>query len=925
MDGRGQHGGAIAIVGIACQFPGAKDPAEFHALTVAGRRMFRPIPGPAGTTPNGQLYGALLDDWAAPHQPGEGPGQRDPGPLHKLTAETAALALADARIREASIREVRPGARENTALIIASTIPDVCQVARNGFGIGPAGDFPPAAYQDSLCAVAMACGALDAGVVDLAVAGGAELGVADDWLARRAAAGDLGTTQMRVYDAEPTGLLPGDGCGIVVLMRSADAHAAGLPVYAEIVGWAARQASPEAYDLAMVSPADVQLIEGHGAGTATGDLAELSALARLRDDGIVPSVTDASGPGAASAGTAALGAASACIGYTAGAAGAASLIKAVVAMVAGTIPPATGWVQPHRLIESGRARLRLPSAPEPWPDGTRLAAVNSLGPAEGATDGAHLVLRRETEDGGYGRRRRGSHAGAGTRTDRSQADRHVPPAGARPAAPGKHSAHTVPAAHAEHTAPIPAAAPAKVTVPDIPAARTGDDPRPVPAPPAVSPPAASPPRFSAGEAGEPPLLFTMCGAEPAVIAATLDVISASAAELAIADLRELARNLAAAAQQAAERGAALRAAVTAATPGQLAERARYAAGQLRAGVRSSTMLESGISISSHASGRIVVVFPGLASTAAGHAAQLTASLGALGILDRLGVTAASAVGYGLGEIAGLVWAGCLPPAEAARLAGLYGRVLQGCTSPAAATARVAAGTALARQLCAQDGLAIAAYEAADSHLVTGSGDDIRSLIRRCAAAHVCVEVVAGTGGLHSPAVARCAAPLRTVLAATPFAPPRRQLVSTVTGQPVAADEDIAALLTSQLTQPVLFAQAMTLAAAAADLIVVTGPQPGLTAIAAAAGGRPAITLPPASGSAGNAGQGAGGLAGVVAALFTAGATDDLAPFLLAREQDPDHVTWSVPPMRDGSQEGGQSTDTGTTGRSEKWFQKSSGR
>src|SRR6202453_4901217 len=244
----------------------------------------------------------------------------------------------------------------------------------------------------------------------------------------------------------------------------------------------------------MVSPADVQLIEGHGAGTATGDLAELSALARLRDDGMAPATTDASGPGTTAAGTtastAALGAASASIGYTAGAAGVASLIKAVAAMVAGTIPPATGWGHPHQLIESGAARLRLPSA-APWPDGTRLAAVNSLGPAEGATDGAHLVLRREIEEGGYGRRRRGSHAAAGPHTDRGQADRHVLPAGARPTAPGKHSTTIVPAAHAvpaEHAAPAPAAAPAKGTVPDIPAARAGYVPRSASAQQAVSPP-----------------------------------------------------------------------------------------------------------------------------------------------------------------------------------------------------------------------------------------------------------------------------------------------------------------------------------------------------------------------------------------------------------------------------------------------------
>jgi enediyne polyketide synthase len=421
--------------------------------------------------------------------------------------------------------------------------------------------------------------------------------------------------------------------------------------------------------------------------------------------------------------------------------------------------------------------------------------------------------------------------------------------------------------------------------------------------------------------GAPLAVFALCGAEPAAVAATLDVIAGRAAELTVADLRDLARNLAAAAQRTAERSAAVRVAVTAATPRQLAGRAQHAARRLRGGALGSVVHEPGISLSAGAAGRIVIVFPGLAATAAAHAAMLATSLGALTTLDRLGVTAKSAVGYSLGEIAGLVWAGCLAPAEAARLAGLHGRILQGCASPTAATARVAASTTLARQLCSQDGLHIAAYEAPGLQLLTGHSDGIRSLVRRCTAAGVPVEVLAGTGGLHSPALARCAAPLRTVLASIPLAPPRRLLVSTVTGQPLTANDDTAALLTSQLTRPVLFAQAMALAGEQADLIMVAGPQPGLAAIAALAAGGPAITLPPASTLA------AAGTtpAELVAALFAAGAIDDLTPFLLARQQEPDLVTWAVPPMRDGSQEGAQRPGTGSAGRSEKWFLKSSGR
>ena len=68
MDNRGDHGGPVAIIGVACRFPGAAEPAEFHDLTVAGRRMFRPVAD--------GLQAALLDDWARPE-----PGIQDTGPV----------------------------------------------------------------------------------------------------------------------------------------------------------------------------------------------------------------------------------------------------------------------------------------------------------------------------------------------------------------------------------------------------------------------------------------------------------------------------------------------------------------------------------------------------------------------------------------------------------------------------------------------------------------------------------------------------------------------------------------------------------------------------------------------------------------------------------------------------------------------------
>ena len=74
MSDRADQGRRVAIIGLACRFPGARDPAEFHDLTVAGRRMFRPTADSQARL----LHAALLDDWGRPPAaigPGRTPGQ----------------------------------------------------------------------------------------------------------------------------------------------------------------------------------------------------------------------------------------------------------------------------------------------------------------------------------------------------------------------------------------------------------------------------------------------------------------------------------------------------------------------------------------------------------------------------------------------------------------------------------------------------------------------------------------------------------------------------------------------------------------------------------------------------------------------------------------------------------------------------------
>jgi enediyne polyketide synthase len=311
-----------------------------------------------------------------------------------------------------------------------------------------------------------------------------------------------------------------------------------------------------------------------------------------------------------------------------------------------------------------------------------------------------------------------------------------------------------------------------------------------------------------------------------------------------------------------------------------------------------------VRVSARAAGRVVVVFGGLAGPGLAQSAQLAGSLAGLRMLDALGVTPGAAVGYSLGEITGLVWAGCLPVAEAARLVAQCGQVLRGCGCGPAAMARVAADAQTARALGVADRLHIAAYEGAGSHVLAGSTAGIRSLTRRGAAAGLAVEVLGITHALHSPAMARCAAPLRTVFAGTRFAPPRRRLISTIAGRPVAPGEDLAELLSGQLSQPVLFGPAMAQAAEHADLIVTAGPDDGLADLAAACCAVPCVAIPPGAGGPGGAYPAA--TARAVAALFAAGGINDVGALDPTGRAGP-RAGRLVPRMRDGESTGRRTT------------------
>lgn len=264
----------------------------------------------------------------------------------------------------------------------------------NHFDFGGGGYTVDGACSSSLLALIDACRQLSDGSVDVALAGGVDLSLDPFELVGFAKAGALAADRMRVYDENSGGFWPGEGCGVVTLMRAADARRAGLPVRAEISGWGVSSdghggiTRPElrgqlaalrrAYDAAGTDPGEVLLHEGHGTGTAVGDEVELDALARLRESAPV---------------AAALGSIKANIGHTKAAAGVASLIKAVRSVETGVLPPITGCETPHRRLREASGVLRAPDQPEPWPRGPRVAGVSAMGFGGINT---HLVVRAES-------------------------------------------------------------------------------------------------------------------------------------------------------------------------------------------------------------------------------------------------------------------------------------------------------------------------------------------------------------------------------------------------------------------------------------------------------------------------------------------------------------------------------------------------
>ncbi|MFI6344276.1 type I polyketide synthase [Streptomyces sp. NPDC050560] len=255
------------------------------------------------------------------------------------------------------------------------------------------------ACSSSLVALHQACASLRAGEVPLALAGGIMLMAGPGLTTVLDRAGAIsGDGRSKAFDDAANGYGRGEGCGVVVLKLLSAARRDGDRVLGLIRGSAVHQdgrtdgimaPSPtaqahlmrRAYEAAGVVPGDVDYVEAHGTGTRVGDPIEASALAE-----VVGARTDAARP-------CLIGSVKTNIGHCEAAAGIAGLIKTVLAMEHGVIPPTLSTSGPRTDIPWRESGLRLVTEATDWP-GTgrpRLAGVASYG--YGGTI-AHVVLEQ---------------------------------------------------------------------------------------------------------------------------------------------------------------------------------------------------------------------------------------------------------------------------------------------------------------------------------------------------------------------------------------------------------------------------------------------------------------------------------------------------------------------------------------------------
>ncbi|HKN98714.1 MAG TPA: type I polyketide synthase [Pseudonocardiaceae bacterium] len=658
-----------------------------------------------------------------------------------------------------------PGIDEDTlagglANTIAGRICNYYDLAGGGFTVD-------GACSSSLLAIVTAANALSDHDLDVALAGGVDLSIDPFEVIGFAKTGALAKGEMKVYDKDSNGFWPGEGSGVLVLMREDDALARGLRIYATITGWgvssdgkggitrpeaAGHQLALErAYGRAGYGVETVSYFEGHGTGTAVGDETELQALGGARR---------AAAPTAAPA---ALSTLKGNIGHTKAAAGVAGLIKATLAVHHQVIPPATGHHDPHPLLAAADAALFVPRDAATWPaDQVVRAGVSAMG-----FGGVNTHIAIEAAPGQPRRER------IDDRTRTLVAGRQDAELLLLDAADTAELRGTV-TKLAELAEKLSMA-----EVTDLAGTLAGRlTGKPVRAALVVTTPEDAQRKLTN--------LLSLLGSGAKSVFAAADGI--------FADIRRTAP------------------AIGFLFPGQGS--GRGAVGAIR---RRFAAAEDVFTLAGLPSGGDQV------ATEVAQPRIVTGSLAALRVLRGLGIDADIATGHSLGELTALHWAGAMDEQQVLKLAAVRGQVMANASSGGGAMAGLAAGPSQVEELTQGEDVVVAGYNAPQQTVISGPADAVDRVCAKAREAGVTATRINVSHAFHSPAVEPAAAAFTERLAEFRFDRLTRPVVSTLTGDVLHAAENLAELLRDQIPQPVRFREAAAKVAEKSDLVIEVGP------------------------------------------------------------------------------------------------------
>ncbi|MFJ2926781.1 SDR family NAD(P)-dependent oxidoreductase [Streptomyces massasporeus] len=415
---------------MACKFPGADGLEEFWERLVAGHDSITEVPpsrfdidevyDPRPGTPGKLIsrYGGFLDGIDAFDADFFGIAPREAqhmDPQQRLLLETAAAATDDAGLTRTQLAAGSTGvfigsmgrnywdtmSRAGVLNLYANpgTAPSVLSGRLSyAFDLKGPSFTVDTACSSSLTAVHLACQSLRNGESSTALVGGANLVLVPEESITFSDGKMLSPDgRCKFASASADGFVRSEGIGVVVLKLLDDAIADGDAIRAVIHGSATlndgrnggamiaparsgqEQTLRAAYADAGVDPARVDYVEAHGTGTKVGDPVELGALTAVLGEG-----RTADRP-------LLVGSVKTNIGHCEGAAGIAGLIKAVLCLEKGLVPPSLHSAELTPAVDWSNVALEVPQELRPWPQDERpgLAGVSSFG-ISGTN--AHVVL-----------------------------------------------------------------------------------------------------------------------------------------------------------------------------------------------------------------------------------------------------------------------------------------------------------------------------------------------------------------------------------------------------------------------------------------------------------------------------------------------------------------------------------------------------